>query len=240
MKWFKRRRGAGAQENRKRQTLMSILIGTWLMGRTKWGKTQGTGGDLISLAWWKWSVPRLIQDRAMRDWKIARAPYCSLQFYWNSIHLSKRLSASLCFYSGQSHTHTHKLVHDTHISAISNTHTHSHAQTQAHTEGSFFSEWSVFSVQSSLFDTEPFCTCSRACTEDVEDEWRNTHIHTPYKHTHAPTYIHWLWLAWMVWVLRRWCNSLQHSVRAEPSCGDYWYGWHRQGHPEATAGFSFS
>lgn len=223
----------------KWQKLMSILIGTWLMGRTKWGKTQGTGRDLISWAWWKWSVPRLIQDRAMRDWKIARASYSSLQFYWNSIHLSKCLLAFLPFFvftvDSHTHAHTHYFMKHTYLPFQIHTNIHTHLNTHTHIEDSFFSEWSMFSVQSSLFDTEPFCTRSRACAEDVEDEWGNTHTHT-----RAPTYIHWLWLAWMVWVLRRWCNSLQHNVRAEPSCADYWYGWHRQGNPEATAGFSFS
>ncbi len=89
-------------------------------------------------------------------------------------------------------THTHAFVHEAHLVAISNTHKHAHRLTEIHTlkthtntEGSFFSEWSMFSVQSSLFDTEPFCTCSRACTEYVEGEWE---MLTPQTHTHTHTH----------------------------------------------------
>lgn len=115
MKRFWKNEGSEGPRKKKRtrQTLMNNLIGTRLMGRTKWGLAQGTRGDLISRASWKWSVPRLIQDSAMRDWKIAQASYSSLQFLLK-FNTSQQTSAaparslslplSLCVYSGRSHT----------------------------------------------------------------------------------------------------------------------------------------
>lgn len=188
---------------------MSSLIGTRLVGRTKWVKTQGTGEDLISWAWWKWSVLWLIQDRAMRNWNIAQASNCSLQFllkFNTSQQTSPCLCASLCLYSKQSHTHTHSKASSwKHIYALKKkTHTHikhaqictqrlTHLNTHTYTLRAYFFEWSMFSLQSSVFDTEPFCTCSGACAVDVEEKVGETHT---YAHTHPTnTYIHWLWLA---------------------------------------------
>ena len=73
--------------------------------------------------------------------------------------------------------HTHMSMK--HISTRLLRHKQTSLHTHTHTQSSFFSEWSMFSVQSSLFDTEPFCTRSRACAEYVEEEGANTHKHTP-------------------------------------------------------------
>lgn len=47
----------------------------------------------------------------------------------------------------------------------------------------------MFSVQSSVFDTEPFCTCLRACAEDVVKKWGETLTHTQQTHPHRQVLI---------------------------------------------------
>lgn len=172
---------------------MSNLIGTWLMGHTKWGKAHGTGGDLISWAWWKWSVPRLIRDRTMRDWKIASASNSSLQFFIEIQYISANVSLPLCLslFLQWTHSYTHTcLVHAMRKSAA-NMHTHTNSNTHTHTEGLVFFlrvEY-VFGSIISLWYWAILHMLKGMCWRCGEKVGRNTHTHTANTPTHTSTRI---------------------------------------------------
>lgn len=172
------------------------------------------------------------------SFKLLIAVFIEIQYF--SANVSLPLCLSLFLQWTHSYTHT-CLVHAMCKSAA-NMHTHTNSNTYTHTHwGSYFFlrvEYVFGSIISLWYWAISHMLkgmCWR-CGESVG----NTHTHPANTRTHKYSYSHWLWLGWMVWVLRQWCNSLEYSVRAEPSHGDYWYGWHRQGCPGAPAGFSFS
>lgn len=161
---------------------MSILIGTWLMGRTKWGKTPGTGGDLIIWAEWKWRAPQLISDKAMRDWKIASCTFF-LQFHFIEI---RYISANVCLPLWLSLplqwtvAPTLVSVHGAYMSFQMQTNrlTHTDVDTRTHREGSFFSQLMFSSSIMALWYSAILQLLKSLCWTSR----RRVGKHTPHKH----------------------------------------------------------
>lgn len=172
---------------------MSNLIGTWLMGHTKWGKAHGTGGDLISWAWWKWSVPRLIRDRTMRDWKIASASNSSLQFLlkFNTSQQMSPASLPLFVFTVDTQLHTHMLSSCNAQICRKHAHPHKFKHTHTHTEGLVFFlrvEY-VFGSIISLWYWAILHMLKGMCWRCGEKVGRNTHTHTQQTHPHTQVLI---------------------------------------------------